>query len=202
MGQLWVVAAPSGAGKTSLVNALLDRLPGLRVSVSYTTRPPRPGEKTGENYFFVDVSEFERMIETHAFLEHAKVFGHYYGTEKKWVEEQLSKEIDIILEIDWQGAQQIKAVMPDSLSIFILPPSLKTLAARLEKRAQDTKEVIEQRLREATLEMSHCEEFDYLIVNDTFDTALRELQLIIESQRFLRKRQVQKYGTLLKNLRE
>lgn len=201
-GQLWIIAAPSGAGKTSLVNALVATTSDLCVSISHTTRAPRPAEEEGKNYFFVKQDVFESMIQRHAFIEYAKVFDHYYGTEQSWVQTQLTEGMDVILEIDWQGARQIKQLMPDTQSIFILPPSLATLAQRLEGRGQDKPEVISRRLREATLEMSHCEEFDYIVINDQFEQALAELSAIITAQRLSTPRQVQKYGTLLQDLRE
>jgi guanylate kinase len=201
-GQLWIIAAPSGAGKTSLVDALIATTPDLYVSISHTTRAPRPAEEEGKNYFFVRQDVFESMIQRHAFIEYAKVFDHYYGTEQSWVQKQLAEGMDVILEIDWQGAQQIKRLMPDTKSIFILPPSLATLSQRLEGRGQDKPEVISRRLKEATLEMSHCEEFDYIVINDQFEQALAELSAIITAQRLSTSRQVQKYGTLLQDLRE
>ncbi len=201
-GQLWVVAAPSGAGKTSLVNALVDSVSGIKLSISHTTRPPRASDEEGKDYFFIDKPTFEAMITEQAFLEYANVFGNYYGTSKQWVEHELAKGEDVILEIDWQGAEQVSALLPDSRSIFILPPSPGTLRHRLEKRAEDQADVIAKRLQEATEEMSHCEDFDYIIINDKFEEALLELSAIILAQRLKSARQAQKYGTLLQSLRK
>ena len=181
-GILFILSAPSGAGKTSLVEALQERLPDLRVSVSYTTRPMRPGEEDGVNYHFVDEPTFLGMVEAGAFLEQANVFGHYYGTSQTWVEEQLNAGMDIILEIDWQGAQQVRRLMPDTVSIFILPPSRETLYERLTSRGQDDEQVIQTRLAKAREEMSHYPESDFLVINDVFNQALEDLVCIVQSQ--------------------
>jgi len=182
-GMLYIVAAPSGGGKTSLVSALLEADSGIKLSVSYTTRPPRPGEVDGVNYHFVDEARFLEMVADGAFLEHAEVFGCYYGTAQVSVESQLSHEIDVILEIDWQGAQQVRKLMPDCRSIFIVPPSREELERRLRGRGQDSDEVITRRTSEAVEEMSHYGEFDYLVVNDDFELALSDLKSIFHTRR-------------------
>lgn len=184
-GQLYIISAPSGAGKTSLVAALLKKDSGVEVSVSHTTRQPRPGEQDGVNYHFVDVTEFEALIAQHAFLEYARVFGNFYGTSREWIRSRLMIGQDIILEIDWQGAQQVRKLMPEAKSIFILPPSKDALRSRLKSRAQDAEDVIEKRMAEATSESSHYHEYDYLIINDDFDTALDDLHAIFRTQRLL-----------------
>jgi len=178
-GRLFVIAAPSGAGKTSLVRALMEREPGLRFSISYTTRPQRPTEQHGRDYFFVDREEFERMVTNGEFLEHARVFDNYYGTARRPVEEALAAGQDLILEIDWQGAAQIRAALPECISIFILPPSRPELERRLRGRGTDAEEVIQRRLRDAASDMTHWHEFDHVVVNDRFDRALRELQDVV-----------------------
>jgi guanylate kinase len=182
-GILYTVSAPSGAGKTSLVNALVANSPTLRVSVSHTTRPMRPGEEDGVNYHFVSEQAFAAILERAEFLEHARVFGNLYGTSQVWVQEQLAMGIDVILEIDWQGARQVKRLQPDSCSIFILPPSRVALRERLTGRGQDDAAVIAARNAAAVEEMSHYIESDFLVVNRDFDTALSELRAIIISQR-------------------
>ncbi len=182
-GTLLTVSAPSGAGKTSLVKALLERDSGVKVSVSHTTRAKREGEQEGVNYHFVDKAAFLDMVNEGAFLEHAQVFGNYYGTSTQWVSEALASGFDVILEIDWQGAQQVKRLMPEALSVFILPPSRATLLDRLKGRGQDDDTVIETRMREAINEMSHYVDADWLVVNDNFDQALNELQSIVVSRR-------------------
>ena len=178
-GRLFVVAAPSGAGKTSLVRALMEREPGLRFSISYTTRPQRPSEQHGRDYFFVDREEFDRMVEAGEFLEHAQVFDNRYGTARRVVEEALAAGQDLILEIDWQGARQVRAALPECVSVFILPPSRVELERRLRGRGTDSEEVIRRRLRDAASDMTHWDEFDYVVVNDDFDKALGELRAIV-----------------------
>lgn len=178
-GRLFVVAAPSGAGKTSLVNALVADDPKLVISVSYTTRRPRPGEKDGIHYHFVSDAAFEQRRQAGEFLEHAEVFGHHYGTHRQTTEAILETGQDVLLEIDWQGARQIKRSFPDARSIFILPPSVEALRERLGHRAQDSEEVIDRRMAEAKAELSHCAEFDFVVVNDDFATALGELRQVI-----------------------
>lgn len=199
-GTLYTVSAPSGAGKTSLVKALLDSSSALRVSVSHTTRNKRPGEVDGVNYHFVDEAHFVAMLERTEFLEHARVFGNLYGTSQAWVEEQLAAGIDVILEIDWQGAQQVKRILPATRAIFILPPSRPTLLQRLTARGQDDDSIIDQRMAEAVEEMSHYIESDFLIVNDDFDVALSEFQAIIGSQRLTTEHQRQALSPLLEKL--
>ena len=199
-GTLYTISAPSGAGKTSLVNALIERDTGLRVSVSHTTRTIRPGEKDGVNYHFVEEAVFLAMLEGTEFLEHAQVFGNLYGTSQTWVTQQLSEGIDVILEIDWQGAQQVKRLMPDTRSIFILPPSRETLQQRLTARGQDDGSIIAARMAEAVEEMSHYVEGDYLVINQDFDTALEQLQTIVSSYRLRTVRQQVELEQLLQNL--
>lgn len=184
-GNLFVVAAPSGAGKTSLVKALVESMQGITVSISHTTRPMRPGEAHGINYYFVDKQEFQRMVDHDDFLEHATIFENCYGTSKSWVEQTLAKGIDVILEIDWQGHQQIKSLFPDSIGIFILPPSLTALSERLVKRNQDHPDVIKKRLADVKETVSHMHEFDYLVINDDFSLALESLKTIVSASRLL-----------------
>lgn len=185
-GNLYILSAPSGAGKSSLIAALLEKNDGSRkmVSISHTTRAPRPGEADGMHYYFVSVDEFERLIEKGHFLEYAKVFGgNYYGTSLPAIEENLAKGIDVFLDIDWQGAQQIRQKVPSVKSIFILPPSLTELERRLIGRGQDSKEVIDERMSKAIGEISHYDEYDFVIVNDDFEQALADLQSILQSER-------------------
>jgi guanylate kinase len=178
-GRLFVIAAPSGAGKTSLVRALMEREPGLRFSISCTTRPRRPTEQHGRDYFFVDREEFEHMVAGGEFLEHARVFDNYYGTPRRQVEQALSAGQDLILEIDWQGAAQVRTALPECVSVFILPPSRPELERRLRGRGTDAEEVIQRRLRDAASDMAHWREFDHVVVNDRFDQALAELQDVV-----------------------
>ena len=199
-GTLFIVSAPSGAGKTSLVKALVESTEGVCVSISHTTRPMRPGEEDGVNYHFVDTGQFQEMIEANAFLEHAKVFDNFYGTSQSWVTETLATGQSVILEIDWQGAQQIKRQLPNSVSIFILPPSREALEHRLQGRGQDADEVIQKRLAEAVAEMSHYAEADYLIINDVFNQALADMQSVIACQRLTGLKQQENHQTLLKEL--
>ena len=199
-GTLYTVSAPSGAGKTSLVAALIERSEDLRVSVSHTTRDMRPGEENGVDYHFVSEGTFLAMLEETAFLEHAKVFGNLYGTSQAWVEEQLAAGIDVILEIDWQGAAQVKRLLPRTRAIFILPPSRLTLLQRLTARGQDDSTIIEGRMAEAVEEMSHYVESDFLIVNDDFDKALEELQAIISCHRLTTDQQREARAELLNKL--
>jgi guanylate kinase len=182
-GTLYIYAAPSGAGKSSLVSALIEATSGIEVCVSHTTRKPRPGEVDGEHYHFVSVDTFQAMITEHAFLEHARVFDNFYGTAKSSIQQRLQQGIDVILEIDWQGARQIREQFPQSVSVFILPPSRKTLEERLKARGQDSGELITRRMRDAKSEMSHYDEFDYLVINDDFAKARDELAAIVLSYR-------------------
>lgn len=179
-GTLYTIAAPSGAGKTSLVKALLANNDKLKVSISYTTRPSRPGEVDGVNYRFVDSIEFDRMIANGEFLEHAEVFNYKYGTSNKWVGKQLDKGIDVILEIDWQGVRQIKQLFPECKRIFILPPSLQTLEQRLRARGQDDRKVIADRMQAAKNEIAHFHEAEFILVNDDFEQTVADLQYIMQ----------------------
>jgi guanylate kinase len=199
-GTLFTVSAPSGAGKTSLVKALVEALPELRVSVSHTTRAMRPGEVDGVNYHFVDRDAFAGMLEEAAFLEHAEVFGNWYGTSRIWVEEQLSRGTDVILEIDWQGAGQVKRLLPSTCSIFILPPSREALRERLTGRGQDDAATIDARMARATDEMSHYVEADYLVFNDVFEDALADLGAIVRSQRLRLEAQATARASVLSDL--
>lgn len=199
-GILYTVSAPSGAGKTSLVNALVKSNPEVCVSVSHTTRPKRPGEEDGVNYHFVSHPVFEQMLGEGAFLEHAQVFGNFYGTSQQWVENTLASGMDVILEIDWQGAAQVRHLMPETVSLFILPPSLTCLRQRLTGRGQDDPAVIEARMSEAINEISHYAEADYLLVNDDFTVALAQFQALITSQHLRREVQVDRYQSLLQEL--
>lgn len=182
-GKLYIIAAPSGAGKTSLVKAMVQSTPHVRVSVSHTTREVRPGEQDGVNYHFTTPDRFKEMLGEGMFLEHAEVFGNHYGTSELWMREQLDKGEDVILEIDWQGARQVRNLAPEAVTIFILPPSLDALRERLIGRGTDNTSIIERRMSQAVDEMSHYDEFDYLVINDEFDLALRDLQTIIRSRR-------------------
>jgi guanylate kinase len=199
-GTLYTVSAPSGAGKTSLVNALVERCGGLQVSVSHTTRPMRPAEKEGVNYHFVSENVFVDMLDRAEFLEHAQVFGNLYGTSRVWLEKQLERGFDVILEIDWQGARQVKLLLPEAQSIFILPPSRQALQERLRLRGQDDPGVIEGRMNAAVAEMSHYVESDFLVVNKDFDQALNELQCIVASQRLRTARQQEILPSMLQKL--
>jgi guanylate kinase len=181
-GHLFVITAPSGAGKTSLVRALMRREPALRFSISYTTRTQRPAERHGHDYFFVDRAEFERMIDAGEFLEHARVFDNYYGTSRRQVGQLLASGQDLILEIDWQGAQQVRRALPECRSIFILPPSRQELERRLRGRGTDSEAVIQRRLSDAAGDMGHWQEFDYVLVNDDFERAVAELQAIVHGR--------------------
>lgn len=199
-GQLYTVSAPSGAGKTSLVKALVDTVPAVAVSVSHTTRPMRPGEQDGVNYHFISVQAFEAMCQQGEFLEHARVFNNHYGTARRELEQLLGLGNDVILEIDWQGAEQIKQQLPDTLSIFILPPSLQALTERLTTRALDDDSVIAKRMQAAVDEMSHYQQADFLIINEIFDTALEQLRHIVLGQRLRLAQQQQSHATLLQQL--
>lgn len=200
MGTLFTVSAPSGAGKTSLVSALVKSNPEVCVSVSHTTRNIRPGEIDGVNYHFVSHDIFEKMLAAGDFLEHARVFGNLYGTSQKWVMETLKQGIDVILEIDWQGAQQVRRLIPETVSLFILPPSLACLRQRLNSRGQDDETVINGRMAEAISEMSHYPEADYLIINDDFTVALAQFQALVTCQHLRLERQTHRHQALLKEL--
>ena len=197
---LFIVTAPSGAGKTSLVKALVDSTESLRVSVSHTTRASREGEVDGVNYHFVDKAAFVAMRESDEFFESAEVYGNFYGTSKTWVNEQLALGIDVILEIDWQGAAQVRAHHPAACSIFILPPSLEALTQRLNGRGQDDAETIARRMQQAVAEISHVKEADYILVNDDFDVALAELRTLVVSQRLGAEVQSQRLEAMLSAL--
>jgi len=199
-GLLIVVAAPSGTGKTSLVRGLLDNLKDISLSISYTTRPQRTNEVDGQDYCFVSVQKFQSMIDNNAFLEYATVFGNYYGTSRKCVERNLEQGLDVLLELDWQGARQIQHRFAKSVSIFFLPPSREALEQRLLRRGQDDPEVIVRRNNAAVEEMSHYQEFDYLVVNDDFNTALSQLICIVRAERLRQPRQSQYLSLLLQQL--
>jgi len=199
-GTLYVISAPSGAGKTSLVRALVEQLDGVAASVSHTTRSMRPGEEDGVHYHFVDRECFLKMVEDGDFLEHAQVFDNFYGTAQSAVEAQLKAGQDVILEIDWQGAEQVRRLMPDCETVFILPPSREELERRLRSRGQDSDEVIARRMRDATAEMSHYPEFDYLVINEVFEEALEELKAIFLANRQRLARQQAEHEGLLRAL--
>ena len=199
-GTLYIISAPSGAGKSSLVKALIDIEPQIRVSVSHTTRAMRPGEENGVHYHFVEREEFVKMIEHGDFLERAEVFGNLYGTSQSYLQQTLDEGHDLILEIDWQGAEQVRKLMPQARSIFILPPSQQALRDRLDNRGQDSAEIIDGRMREAVSEMSHYVDYDYLIINDDFALALDDLKAIFHASRLQQKRQQQRFGKLLAEL--
>lgn len=197
---LFVIAAPSGAGKTSLVKALVEARPDIRFSISHTTRQPRTSERRDIDYFFIHRQAFEDMVEAGEFLEHAKVFGNYYGTSRHQVDDQLARGHAVLLEIDWQGAQQVKAAMPDCQTVFILPPSQQELGRRLKGRQTDDADEITRRLRQSVADMTHWDEFDYVVVNDDFDQALVDLMAIVTGQgRHLRTNR-QKLAPLLQDL--
>ena len=199
-GTLFVVAAPSGAGKSSLVNAVLAREPGIALSISFTSRGPRPGERHAQHYHFVDRAEFERMIAAGDFFEHALVHGDYKGTARQSVQPQLAAGKDVLLEIDWQGARQVREKVPDSVSVFILPPSREALQTRMRNRGQDSEETIARRLAAARDEMSHHDEFDYVIVNENFDAAAAELRAIFVAHRLRQPLQARRHAGLIRDL--
>lgn len=199
-GQLFVVSAPSGAGKSSLVQALTRTERNIVVSVSHTTRTAREHERDGVHYFFVDEKEFQAMAADGAFLEHARVFGHYYGTSQRAVEQALDGGLDVVLEIDWQGARQVRKLMPGCIGIFVLPPDTTALEKRLRERGQDAENVIERRLREARDDASHYGEFDYLVVNDNFDDAAQDFAAIVRAQRLSVGRQSERHRALIEKL--
>lgn len=197
---LFIISAPSGAGKTSLVRALLEKSEQISVSVSHTTRAKRPGEEHGVDYYFVEKQEFSDMVARGAFLEHAQVFDNFYGTAEQSVLATLQQGVDVVLEIDWQGAQQVRRAFKQSVSIFILPPSRAALAQRLASRGQDSTEIIARRMRDAENETSHYGEYDYIVVNDQFETALMDLQAIVRSERLRAVQQIQRQQRLLEDL--
>jgi guanylate kinase len=202
VGTLYIVSAPSGAGKSSLINALLaeKRNWTVQVSVSHTTRAPRVGEKDGEHYHFVDVDTFKQLIKENAFFEWAEVFGNYYGTSRITIEQALAEGIDIFLDIDWQGARQVRKMMPQAKGIFILPPSRAELESRLNKRGQDSAEIIAKRMEQAQSEMSHYDEYDYLIINDDFEQATEEFSAIVKAVRNEQAKQAEKHQATIKEL--
>jgi guanylate kinase len=199
-GQLYVISAPSGAGKTSLVKALLESTPNLQVSVSHTTRAIRPGETDGVNYHFVDESEFTSIRDAHGFFEWAQVFGNFYGTSRHAIQERLAEGIDIVLEIDWQGARQVKMLVDDAVSIFVLPPSTAALRKRLTDRGQDDDEIIEGRMQAARDELAHYDEADFIVLNDDFEIALKDLQSIIRAQRLSQQVQSRELTSVIADL--
>ncbi|WP_295900052.1 guanylate kinase [uncultured Vibrio sp.] len=201
-GTLYIVSAPSGAGKSSLISAMLETNPtyAMKVSVSHTTRGMRPGEQDGVHYHFVQKEHFEDLIGKSEFLEYAEVFGNYYGTSRVWIEENLEKGIDVFLDIDWQGARQIRQQMPLARSVFILPPSNGELERRLNARGQDSDAVIAKRMAEAKAEISHYDEYDYVIINDDFDAALMDFKAIIRAERLKQDKQAAKYKGMLNAL--
>ena len=199
-GCLFVLAAPSGGGKTSLVKALLEREPGMRLSVSYTTRPPRPGERAGVDYHFVDERTFMALKDNGEFLEHAFVHGNWYATSATWLSHEVHAGHDVLLEIDWQGARQVRHLIPGSVLVFILPPSLESLRERLTKRGQDAPDVIQRRMDAAREEMRHCGEFDYVIMNQDFARAVDDLSVIVRAARLAATRQQVRHAALIAEL--
>jgi len=199
-GCLFVLAAPSGGGKTSLVRALLEREPGMRLSISYTTRPPRPGEQDGVDYRFVDEAKFNALQSAGEFLEHAYVHGNWYATSATWLRHEIEAGHDVLLEIDWQGARQVRRLIPEAVHVFILPPSLASLKERLEKRGQDSPEVIARRIEAAREEMRHCGDFDYVIMNQDFARAVDDLSVIVRAARLAAPRQQVRHAALIAQL--
>jgi len=205
VGNLFILSAPSGAGKSSLIKALLEQNKekssrSMQVSVSHTTRLPRPGENNGEHYHFVSVENFKKQIKQNAFYEYAEVFGNYYGTSEAAIDVQLAQGIDVFLDIDWQGAQQVRMKKPSVTTIFISPPSQQELEKRLRGRGQDSEEIIADRMAQAKKECSHYQEFDYIIINDNFDQALTDLTTIVQNQRLKRSQQMDQHKELLEEL--
>jgi len=199
-GMLYIISAPSGAGKTSLVSALLEEMDFIEVSVSYTTRSKRPGERGGVDYHFIDEAQFKKMISDGVFIEHAEVFGNSYGTSSLAIKEKLAAGIDIILEIDWQGAQQVRTQFDACTTVFILPPSKRELLSRLQERGQDSDDVIQLRMNESVAQISHYKEFEYLIINDQFSHALGELKALIHSFRLRQTETCQRHQNLINSL--
>ncbi|MHB0984947.1 MAG: guanylate kinase [Sulfuricella sp.] len=200
-GNLFIVTAPSGAGKTSLVKALLEHDKQIKLSVSYTTRPPRPGETDGKDYHFVTEQKFMEMLERGDFLESALVYGNRYGTSQPWIESAMRAGTDILLEIDWQGAEQVRKIFPRAIGIFILPPSLEALLERLKGRGQDSGEVIARRLAAAREDIRHVEQFDYVIINDVFESALQDLIAVVRAQRLKAEQQLGAHAEMIGNLK-
>ncbi len=200
IGNLFIVAAPSGAGKTTLVSLLLENDPQIRVSISHTTRAPRPGEEDGREYHFIDVPAFLEKVQHGEFLEWAEVHGNYYGTSKKWIESEMSSGRDVLLEIDWQGAQQVRKSFSKAIGIFVLPPSMEVLKARLSGRGTDSAEVIARRIAAAHDEMRHVDEFDYVIINDDLQQASGDLQSIVTASRLHYANQRQRHASLFASL--
>ena len=200
-GNLFIVCAPSGAGKTTLVDALLDREPEIRLSISYTTRAPRQGERDGVDYHFTDRATFESMIAAGEFLEHAQVHGNYYGTSRAWIEREIAGDHDVLLEIDWQGAAQVRRFFPQLVGMFILPPSIAELRRRLQGRGKDSPETIERRIAGAREEISHVLEFEYIIVNDRFEQALEDIRSVVRAARASRARQSIRLAKLIDEFR-
>jgi len=200
-GVLFIISSPSGGGKTSLVKALLESEPEVRLSVSHTTRPARPGESDGRDYYFVGLPEFERMLEAGEFLESAAIYGNRYGTSQKWIERERAGGRDVLLEIDWQGAQQVRRLMRQVVSIFILPPSLEVLESRLKGRAQDSAEVVARRLAAAREEIGHVTEYDYVIINDDFNRAALDLRCIIRAERLKLPRQLDRHSSVINRMK-
>jgi guanylate kinase len=200
-GTLFIVSAPSGGGKTSLVKALLEAEPEVRLSVSYTTRPARPGEVDGRNYHFVALPEFQRMLEAGEFLESAVIYGNRYGTSQKWIDRERAGGSDVLLEIDWQGAQQVRRLMKQVVSIFVLPPSLEVLESRLKGRAQDSADAVARRLAAARDEISHVSEYDYVIINEDFNRAALDLRSIIRAERLKLPRQLDRYSNVINHMK-
>lgn len=196
-GSLFIISAPSGTGKTSLVKCLVDSLDDIQVSVSHTTRPKREGEIDGVNYHFVEHSLFEHMIQSNGFLEYAEVYEHYYGTSKEWVAQTLKQGIDVVLEIEWQGAKQVKRYFPDAKTIFVLPPNASSLQQRLRDRGKDHETIIDKRLKSARKEVQYCVDYQYIVVNDEFDKALSDLQAIVRAERCSSKQQMARYRSLI-----
>lgn len=193
-GILFIVSAPSGAGKTSLLRELVPADDGMAMSVSHATRPMRPGERDGVHYHFVGVERFEQLVEQGAFLEHARVFDNYYGTAEAAVRGQLTQGLDVVLEIDWQGARQVRQRFPDAVSIFIAPPNIAALRERLSNRGQDSAEVVERRMADARSELSHFSEYDYLVINDRFEVALADLRAVVSAERLREPRQSARFA--------
>jgi guanylate kinase len=199
-GNLFIVAAPSGAGKSSLVNAVLAQEPDVRLSVSYTTRAPRPTEQHSREYHFVERPVFEAMMAAGDFLECAEVYGNFYGTSRRWISQTLDSGLDVVLEIDWQGARQVRALFPQTMSVYLLPPSLRILEVRLRGRGQDSDEVIARRLAAAQEDMAHLIEFDYVIINNDFQEAAGDLRAILRASRLTGERQRTRHALLIQNL--